>query len=276
MKRSASLLLFAFASIAMPAGQQIPEENAVRILKLFRDEFIALTPGQGKHPKSFVMGTAKGSSEEQPSRTITLAYPFSMAKYEVTQELYGLVMGTNPSKWRGPRNSAEKMTWKEANDFCSKVTVMMQQRKFIAEDEDIRLPSEAEWEYVCRAGTATAYSFGDDVNELTHYCWYKGNSKGHDPPVGMKKPNPWGFYDMHGYIWEWCADGWHANYEGAPHDGSPRKGDGKAYVIRGGSWTHPAEMCRSASRVGAPADTKSDAVGFRCVLAKKKGIGNGR
>ena len=100
----------------------------------------------------------------------------------------------------------------------------------------IRLPTEAEWEYACRAGTTTAYSFGDDVKQLGDYAWFKGNAKGNDPPVGKKKPNPWGLYDMHGYIWEWCADAWHPSYEGAPSNGSAwDAADAKERVIRGGA-----------------------------------------
>src|SRR5207249_2618267 len=132
----------------------------------------------------------------------------------------------------------------------------------------IRLPAEAEWEYACRAGTTTAYSFGDDATLLGDYAWFTGNAKGNDPPVGKKRPNAWGFHDMHGYVWEWCQDAWHASYEGAPADGSARAGkDGSERVVRGGAWTEPGERCRCASRHRLAPDHRSADVGFRCVRA---------
>jgi formylglycine-generating enzyme required for sulfatase activity len=251
-----------------PADDPVQRKDA--ILKLFAEEFIALTPGMGKHPESFVMGTEKGGrDDERPARKITFAKPFAMAKYEATQELYQAVMGKNPSKWKGPRNAIEMVSWQEANEFCEAVTKEMQKQKLLEEDEKIRLPSEAEWEYVCRAGTTSEYSFGNNLEELTKYCWYKANSKGHDPPVGKKEANPWGFYDMHGYNWEWCADTWAPTYEGAPADGSARAdAQAKDRVIRGGSWADPAEASRSAFRHHLPAGARVDTVGFRCVKAK--------
>jgi formylglycine-generating enzyme required for sulfatase activity len=163
------------------------------------------------------------------------------------------------------------MTWNDAVEFCRKVTIELRKQKLIGEDETVRLPSEAEWEYACRAGTKTAYSFGDKPDELTEYAWFHGNAKGNDPPVGKKKPNAWGLYDMHGYLWEWCADAWQADYKDAPADGSARPGKEDAErVMRGGAWTENAERCRSATRHHAKPDFRSDAVGFRCVIEKGK------
>ncbi len=249
------------------AGQEQPTREDA-IMKRFVDEFVTLTPGQGKFTASFGMGSNNGPADEQPAHKVTLAAPFAIDRYEVTQELYQAVMSVNPSRWKGPRNSVEMTSWDEAVEFCRKVTAALRQRKLIRADEEIRLPTEAEWEYACRAGTSTRYSFGDEVKDLTEHAWYKDNSKGHDPPVGAKKANPWGLYDMHGYVWEWVADDWHADYKGAPADGSAWKGgqDGKR-VARGGSWTHSAEQCRSSARMGLPVGTRSDAVGFRCVRA---------
>jgi formylglycine-generating enzyme required for sulfatase activity len=182
-------------------------------------------------------------------------------------------MGSNPSKWVGLRNAVEMTSWHDAKEFCKKVTAELRQRKLIKDDDEIRLPTEVHWEYACRAGTKGAWSFGDDLSELTHYCWYKDNSKGHDPPVGAKKPNPWGLYDMHGYNWEWCDDDWHPTYEGV---GAGRAGEGrrvagaKDRVIRGGSWHHSADQSRSAFRGHAPADERNDKIGFRCVKLRAK------
>jgi formylglycine-generating enzyme required for sulfatase activity len=227
-------------------------------------------------PADFIMGSSdpKAPASERPAHKVTFKRPFAVAKYEVTQELYWVVMGSNPAKWQGPRNSVEMVSWDDANEFCRKVTLELRERKLLKDNEVIRLPSEAEWEYACRAGSKAAYSFGDKVDELKDYAWYKANSKGEDPPVGKKKPNDWGLYDMHGYVWEWCSDNWHKDYEGAPADGSAwMVQDEKEHVIRGGSWADDAESARSAFRAHKPADHRSDSIGFRCVratLAKDK------
>jgi formylglycine-generating enzyme required for sulfatase activity len=264
-----SLGLLGLAAFALSAGAQDKVEPKDRILRLFLDEFIAVTPGTGQFPASFKMGTDDGPDSEKPVREVKFKQPFKMAKYEMTQELYEAIMGKNPSRWPGPRNSVEKISWHEATEFCKKATDAMRERKLLTAEETIRLPTEAEWEYVCRAGTTTPYSFGDKVADLGEYGWFTGNAKGNDPPVGKKKANPWGFYDMHGYIWEWVQDAWQPTYEGAPTDGSARDAkDAKERVGRGGAWTEKAENCRSATRGHWPADTRSDAIGFRCVLEK--------
>jgi formylglycine-generating enzyme required for sulfatase activity len=215
------------------------------------------------------MGSEKDApNSEKPVHMVTFRYSFAVAKYEVTQELYEAIMGRNPSRWKGPRNSVEMVNWTEANDFCRKVTAELRQRRLLAEGEVIRLPSEAEWEYACRAATTTRYSFGDPADHLKDFAWFKGNSKGEDPPVGKKKPNAWGLYDMHGYVWEWCQDAWHPNYEGAPTDGTAWEGPTAGeHVVRGGSWADDADHCRSAYRHHLKAEHRSDAVGFRCVRA---------
>jgi formylglycine-generating enzyme required for sulfatase activity len=133
----------------------------------------------------------------------------------------------------------------------------------------VRLPSEAEWEYAARAGTTTRYSFGDDVADLDAHAWSTHNAKGNDPAVGVLKPNPWKLYDVHGYLWEWCADAWHDDYRGAPADGSAWSsgGDSERRVLRGGSWKDPAEQLTSTNRRPAARTTKDDAIGLRCVLS---------
>jgi gluconolactonase len=212
------------------------EPSQAELLKTFRDEFVAITPGEGKFPAA----TKVGDKELKPD------VAFSIAKYEVPQNLWEAVMGSNPSKWKGKRNSVEMLTYDDALDFCRRTTVLMRDAKLIEPNEFLRLPSETEWEYCCRAGSTTKYSFGDDEKDLTDYAWFTGNAAGNDPPVGAKKPNSWGLYDMHGYLWEFCA--------------------GRA--IRGGSWKDKADKLSSDARVVAPAESADDAVGLRCVLAK--------
>jgi formylglycine-generating enzyme required for sulfatase activity len=247
-------------------------EDREAILKRFVSEFVLITPGKGKFPARFTMGSsdAKAAATEKPAHEVFFGYSFSMARYEVTQELYLAIMGENPAEWKGPRNSVEMVDWNEAVAFCQKVTQQLRKRKLIAQDEVVRLPSEAEWEYCCRAGTATPYSF-PDVKDIDDYCWWAKNSPGNDPPVGKKKPNPWGLYDMHGYVWEWCADTAHPSYEGAPKDGSAWvEGKSSRKVIRGGAFNSPAESCRSAARAFKNARVRGDDIGFRCVLAREE------
>jgi len=247
-----------------------PRKDA--ILKTFADEFVAITPGKGKFPESFIMGSEKaGHDNERPAHKVTFKYPFAMAKYEVTQELYHVVVGSNPAKFQGLRNGIDQVSWNDANAFCEKATTILREAKLIKETERIRLPSEAEWEYCCRAGTKTAWSFGDDEKELGKYSWFKDNSAKEDPPVGKKLPNAWGLYDMHGYVWEWCLDAWQPDYKDAPTDGSARmKTDSKDRVLRGGAYPDPPDMQRSAYRHHADAKTRTGAIGFRCLKDEVK------
>jgi formylglycine-generating enzyme required for sulfatase activity len=264
----AILLLAVAAPVAWPEPD---EKEKDRLYKLFADELVTLTPGKGKHPGSFTLGSEGDAfpTTEKPAVKVTFVQPFAIARYEVTQELYRAVMGDNPAKWKGPRNSVEMVSWDEANTFCTKLTAELRKRKLIAENEEIRLPSEAEWEYACRAGTTTRYSFGDKVEELKDHSWYDANSKGEDPPVGKKKPNAWGLYDMHGYVWEWTADVWSDSHKGADAGGKARTGAGKGRAVRGGAFNSPADRVRSAAREERARDFRSDALGFRCVKATR-------
>ncbi|HEY3967328.1 MAG TPA: formylglycine-generating enzyme family protein [Planctomycetaceae bacterium] len=274
--------LILLAGDVVRTASSAEEQQVVDLLKVFNAEFVSITPGEKRFPKSFVMGTEKGPATEEPAHTVSFGYSFAMAKYEVPQNLYEAVMGENPSQWKGPRNSVEMFDFNAAQAFCRKATARMRDAKLLAADEEIRLPSEAEWEYCCRAGTTTAYSFGDSAvkpedadvkaSVLSEFAWHTGNAAGNDPPVGAKKPNAWGLYDMHGYLWEFVSDGWHDTYAQAPTDGKswasserpPRR------VIRGGSWKDRHEALRSAHRRPIAEDAKDDAVGFRCVKAKVK------
>src|SRR4029453_9029262 len=244
------------AAILLLAVQDAPRD----VLKVFREEFVEIPAG------SFTMG----SEAEKPPHKVTIARPFLIAKYEVPQNLWQRVMGENPSLWKGKRNSVEMLSFAQAVEFCGKVTKLLREAKLIEETQAVRLPTEAEWEYAARAGTTTKYSFGDDVADLDAHAWSTRNAKGNDPPVGAKKPNAWKLYDVHGYLWEWCADVWHDSYEGAPADGSAwtAGGDSKRRVLRGGSWKDTAEALTSSFRRGEPEELKDDAVGLRCVLTQ--------
>ena len=265
-----------------------PSDAQTALLKTFREEFVSITPGQGRFPKSFRMGSDRGPENEQPVRKIRFDYSFHFAKYEVPQNLYQAVMGNNPSRWKGPRNSVEEFNYDQAVEFCTKVTAKLRVAGLISRDQEVRLPSEAEWEYCCRAGTKTKYSFGEnaqsqeqqDVGErkqaalLDPYGWHTGNAAGNDPPVGALKPNAWGLYDMHGYLWEFVADDWHDSYSQAPADGSARSGGRKdaRRTIRSGSWREPFSNLTSSVRRAVSRDFHRDDLGFRCVLAEVKNL----
>lgn len=257
------------------------DDHALQLLKTFRSEFIELSPGSAPFPRTFTMGRADGgNNNERPVRTIELEHPFSIARYETTQELWESIMGSNPSRWKGPRNSVEMVRFSEAVSFCEKVTQAMREAKLIGADQEVRLPSEAEWEYATRAGTSTVYSFGDSADRLGEFAWFTGNAAGNDPPVGAKQPNAWGLYDAHGYLWEWCADDYAATLSLHPDQGEPLKrahsdsssasstpNNEEQHVVRGGSWKDAASQLTSSSRRPVLADERDDAIGFRCVLA---------
>lgn len=229
------------------------------LLKTFVDEFVLIEPGKGKYPADF---------ETVEKKTVKVTTPFRIARYEVVQNLYEEVMGANPSRWKGPRNSVEMMSATDCEAFCTRITALLRSAKLIGADEAVRLPTEIEWEYCCRAGTRTAYSFGDEATRdgdeankasvLDDYGWHTGNAAGNDPPVGAKKPNPWGLYDMHGYLWEFAT----LSGEGE---------DKQQVALRGGSWKDRYPDLRSASRKLVSREHKDDAVGFRCVLAATPG-----
>jgi formylglycine-generating enzyme required for sulfatase activity len=149
------------------------------------------------------------------------------------------------------------VTWEEARDYAEWLSDKT--------GKDYRLPTEAEWEYAARARSEKAFSFGDDESKLNEYAWYWDNSEVKTHPVGQKKSNAWGLYDIHGNVWEWVEDDWHDNYDGAPNDGRAWVSDprGAYRVLRGGGWLNGARRCRSADRgIGRPGD-RYNLVGFR-------------
>jgi formylglycine-generating enzyme required for sulfatase activity len=227
-------------------------------------EMVSLPAGQ------FIMGSADSDPDawdaEKPQHQVKVN-SFAIGKYPVTQAQYEAVMGTNPSHFKNNswlknnlQNPVENVSWNDAQAFCQKLSQIT--------GKTYRLPTEAEWEYACRAGTTTRYYFGDDASQLGDYAWYKGNSQNTTHPVGQKKPNAWGLYDMIGNVWEWCEDNWHDNYIGAPKDGSAWLTNDNDYpILRGGCWYNGPDGCRSAYRDFSlyRRDGLSNSYGFRVV-----------
>jgi formylglycine-generating enzyme required for sulfatase activity len=224
----------------------------------------------------FMMGE-KGREADEKIHKVYLS-SFCIDKYPVTQEEYERVMGENPSKWKGRKNPAEQMRWADAVRYCNarskleglKPCYDLETWKCDFAADGYRLPTEAEWERACRAGTRTRYSFGDGAEKLAQYGWFKDNSGGRPRPVGQKTPNPWSLFDMHGNVWEWCNDFYRADYYRASPERDPRgPASGKTRVLRGGCWDSSADRCRSSCRYHenpAYADVcfGYDIYGFRC------------
>ncbi len=209
----------------------------------------------------FSMGSPPGEEgrydDEGPVHEVTIRKPFYLGIYPVTQQEWQAVMGENPSFFIDDKLPVEQVSWDDVQDFIMNLNEKEGSDKY-------RLPSEAEWEYAARAGTTTRYSFGDDESELDEYGWYDENSNYEIHPVGQKKSNPWGLYDMHGNVWEWVQDEQHDDYGGAPADGSAwEDGSGADRSFRGGSWDTFAEECRSAVRFGIVLDPCDFILGFR-------------
>jgi formylglycine-generating enzyme required for sulfatase activity len=210
-----------------------------------------------------------GSNEYEDEKPIheVIVPAFQIGKYPVTQAQYQAVMGNNPSRFSGnPQNPVESVTWFNAQAFCEKLSQLT--------GKNYRLPTETEWEYACRAGTETLFSFGDDREQLGDYAWFDGNSNNTTHPVGEKQPNPWEIYDMHGNVWEWCADQHHENYVNKPdnirENGSLAWRDNNitnasSIIRRGGSWCRDPLVCSSAYRGRSVAEICNHDIGFRVV-----------
>ena len=210
---------------------------------------------------SFMMGSPedeKGRDDDEgPRHKVIISRPFYIGVYEVTQKQYEKVMGKNPSEYKGSYRPVEEVSWNDAKKFCEKLSEMEGNRTY-------RLPTEAEWEYACRAGTKTAYYWGDEMDG--EYCWYDENSNNTDP-VGTRKPNKWGLYDMSGNVWEWCED-WYSNSEYPSFERRDPKGpsSGSRRVNRGGGWRTSPGNCRSANRSNLTPRNTPGALGFRVCL----------
>ncbi len=240
--------------VISPVPQQKKQIQSIEgILKM---EFVKIPLGE------FMMGSKGGwlgwftDFTEQPQHLVEINYGFEMGAAQVTQAQWETIMGSNPSYFKGDGQlPVEAVSWIDVQEFIKKLNEKSSGYTY-------RLPSEAEWEYACRAGT-----IGDYAGDLYKMAWYSQNSGGKTHRVGQKRPNAWGLYDMHGNVWEWCQDSWHSNYNGAPTDGSVWniETDNSRRVLRGGSWDYNASFCRSAVRSRLRPGYHGDLYGFRVV-----------
>lgn len=192
--------------------------------------------------------------------SVKITKPFYLGAFEVTQGQYEKVTGKNPGSFKGEENlPVEQVSWEDAVEFCRKLSALPAET---AAGRAYRLPTEAEWEYACRAGTTTRFSFGDDENKLSEYAWFSENSQKHTHPVGEKKPNAWALYDMHGNVWEWCHD-WLDEYPNASVTDPTGPKSGSRRANRGGCWGNDARSCPSGLRWGDRPGFRGGCTGFR-------------
>ena len=253
------------------------------VLLIFADQLQAQPPKEITNsigmklvliPKgTFMMGSPESEERrgnDETQHQVTISKDYYLGVHEVTQAQYEKVMGTKPSYFQGDEikgsstnNPVESVSWLDAVEFCKKLSDLPEEK---AAGRVYRLPTEAEWEYACRAGSKSAYSFGESSKSLGDYAWFDGNSNNQTHPVGEKKANAWGLYDMHGNVWEWCSD-WYGEYpNGAVSDPvGPREGSYR--VFRGDSWDDVAADCRSANRFRLGPSSRSHHYGFRLALS---------
>jgi formylglycine-generating enzyme required for sulfatase activity len=234
-----------------------PQKESDIVLNSIGMKFVHIPAGE------FMMGSPsdeKGrDNDEGPVHSIKISKGFWMGIYEVTQAQYQAIMGSNPSTYRGDNLPVVFVSWNDATEFCKRLSDK--------ENVTYRLPTEAEWEYACRAGTRTRFSFGDNDSSLEEYAWYFHNGCFSIHPVGQKKPNAFGLYDMHGNVWEWCQDWYSSDYYTNSPNVDPQGPDrGSSRVLRGGSWFFFARYCRSANRNWFVYDfTNRGLYGFRVI-----------
>ncbi|HVX60689.1 MAG TPA: formylglycine-generating enzyme family protein [Pirellulales bacterium] len=242
---------------AIPAATPAPIQTAtIDLGDGVKMEFVLIRPG------SFVMGTDEDNdpdSDASPRRRVTLTQPFYLGKYEVTQEQWEKVMGSNPSHFQGAKLPVETVSWNACQEFLAKLQARTG-RKFA-------LPTEAQWEFACRAGTSTPWSFGNSDATMGDYAWSRDNSGQTTHAVGEKKPNASGLYDMHGNVAEWCAD-WYAKhtYSGgvATDPTGPSAGDSR--IARGGAWGDDSGYLKCTYRNCSGSDNANEGIGLRCVM----------
>ncbi len=243
-----------------PPGAAAMKNRNVELPGKVKMELIWIEPG------NFTMGSPSAEAgriaHEGPQTQVTLTKGFWLGKYVVTQGQYEAVMGMNPSFFTaaGKDTPVEQVAWGDAMTFCQKLTAQEKAAGRLPSGYVFSLPTEAQWEYACRAGTT-----GPFAGNLGAMAWYADNSGGTTHRVGTKQPNAWGLYDMHGNVWEWCAD-WYGPYPGGSETDPAGAASGPGRVFRGGSWHNDAASCRSAYSTNIQPGYRSESLGFRLAL----------
>jgi formylglycine-generating enzyme required for sulfatase activity len=245
--------------VAAPGGKPDLEQKTLTLnLAKGAEMKLVLIPA-GTFTMGSPLNEARRDDDEGPQKQVTLTKPFYMGIYEVTQAQYNAVMGSNPSQFKDDwSHPVENVSWNDAVAFCKKLSEKT--------GRTVRLPTEAEWEYACRAGSRTRYSFGDDAEQLPRYAWFRKNSGSKTQPVGQKQSNAWGLFDMHGNVWEWCSD-WSGSYANAVATDPTGPKGGKSRVLRGGCWYSHSQYCRSADRGGGSPGLRGGNYGFRVAVS---------
>jgi formylglycine-generating enzyme required for sulfatase activity len=236
-------------------NKSVQQEIAIGLAGGVTLELVLIPAGE------FRMGSPEGQGEEneRPQHQVRITKPFYLGKYPVTQEQWQAVMNSNPSDFKGPKNPVENVSWDDCQVFLSKLS-----EKSAAGGGKFQLPSEAQWEYACRAGSTTPYCFGDEESGLGEYAWYGENSGSKTHRVGEKKPNAFGLYDLHGNVWEWCQDC--CDYAQSVTDDPTGPPGHSLRVYRGGHWGDPAKICRSAKRILSEPAIRGNYLGLRVCL----------
>jgi formylglycine-generating enzyme required for sulfatase activity len=215
---------------------------------------------------SFMMGAPseeRGRRDREHWSEVTISRQFWLGVHPVTQPQYEQVMGANPSLFKVGNRPVEHISWADAVDFCGRMSKLPEEK---AAGRAYRLPTEQEWEYACRAGSSTVFGFGDDPRELVDFGWFADNSNDQTQPVGKKRPNAWGFYDMHGNVFEWCQN-WYIACPASAATAPSRLSTASFRMLRGGCWVSAAEYCRSAYRHASQQSDRFSFTGFRVALS---------
>ncbi len=255
-----------------PPAKEVPAAKTQNLKTASGMEMVLIPAGR------FLMGADDGPIDVKPAHPVNVD-AFLMDRSEITQAVFERIMGKNPSRRKHPQNPVEQVTWADAIKFCNarssqeglKPCYDVQTHECDFSASGYRLPTEAEWEYACRAGTTNRFYFGDQSDALKSHAWFEGNSDAKEHPVAHWQPNGWGLYDMTGNVWEWCNDFYGAKYYRQSPPENPRgPSEGEKRVLRGGAWSSKAEDCsvwaRNCDEAGfTDVCLTMDSNGFRCV-----------
>jgi formylglycine-generating enzyme required for sulfatase activity len=257
--RTLAIAFLALSTLVFYPGLAKADDLASTYTNSIGMKFVLIPAG------TFMMGADKNFESaydnELPRHQVRISKPFYLGVYEVTQQEWTAVMGNNPSYFKGEDNPVETVNWDDAQDFIKRLNQKEGHSRY-------RLPTEAEWEYAERAGSTSAYYFGDDESQLGDYAWYEDNSGQEAHPVGQKRPNAWGLYDMIGNILEWTQDWYGETYYAHSPSADPTGPSSDAFrVLRGCGWVYAARHCRSAYRFGREPANRNENFGFRLALS---------